>query len=81
MAAKEATAVDKRERFIRVAETRVNRILDELEKLGRCANRRNYEYTDEDVKLIFREIRRKLDEIRSFFGAAQTNSRKFRLKR
>jgi len=77
---RETTSTDKRQRFIRVVETRVNRILDELDKLGRCANRKNYEYTDEDVKLIFREMKRKMEEVRALFSTASENSRKFRLK-
>jgi len=72
---------DRRERFVRVVESRVNRILDDLDKLGKCANKRNYEYTDEDVKLIFREIKRKVEEVRALFSSTTGDTRRFRLRR
>ncbi len=46
----------KREKFIRVAENRTNRILKDLELLGNCSNKSNYEYSHEDVKKIFSAI-------------------------
>lgn len=46
----------RRERFERVATRRVNRILDELRRLGQCGNRRSYEYSDEERKKIFAAI-------------------------
>ena len=48
--------VDKRERFVRIAEHRVNKILNDLDLLSKCSNRRNYTYDDKDVRRIFSEI-------------------------
>ena len=48
-----ATKVEKMERFKRVAESRTNRIIDQIRLLGNCANRSNYEYSEEDIKKIF----------------------------
>lgn len=45
----------KRERFVRIAEIRVNKLLDCFDSLGKCANIKNYKYTDEDTKKIFAE--------------------------
>jgi len=45
------------EAFRRVAEKRTERVLDSLRLLGQCSNRRSYEYSDEQVAKIFREIR------------------------
>src|SRR4030042_6206823 len=53
----------RRDRFVRIAERRVNKILDSLDNLGKCANRSNYEYSEEEVRKIFREIERKVKEI------------------
>ena len=44
-----ATNETKRERFVRLAEARTNKILDMIKLLGNCSSRSNYEYTDEDV--------------------------------
>ena len=46
----------KRERFVRLAEARTNKILDMLKLLGNCSSKSNYEYTDDDVKKIFNAI-------------------------
>jgi len=67
MATKTIEKKSKRERFIKVVELRVNRILDDLDKLGKCSNRKNYDYSDEDVRKIFSAIERKVKEIKSMF--------------
>ena len=35
----------KRERFIKIAENRTNKIISTLKLLGNCANKSNYDYT------------------------------------
>ena len=42
----------RRERFVRIAEKRVNSIIDQYRKLGNLSNQRNYEYYEEDIKKI-----------------------------
>lgn len=56
-----------RQRFVRTAERRVNRIMDALEKLGRCSDQRNYDYSNAEVKKIFEKIEKKLKETRLKF--------------
>ena len=69
----------KRKRFIRIAESRVNKILTNLDNLGKCSNIRNYEYTDEEVRKIFREIDRKVKEVKIQFQGKAGNQQRFRL--
>lgn len=57
----------RRERFVRVATRRVNKILDLLDVLGNCSNPMNYEYTDEQVQQIFDAIRAEVDEVQAKF--------------
>jgi hypothetical protein len=71
---------DKRERFIRIAEKRVNNILNNLDSLGKCSNRKNYEYNQKDVKKIFSEIDKKTREIKQMYQSSGTNKNKFRLE-
>jgi len=59
--------ITNRDRFVRMAERRVNRIMDALEKLGDCSNLRNYDYTNTDIKKIFEKIEIKLKETKSKF--------------
>ena len=46
----------KRERFVRVAEKRTQKVLDSLTSLGKCAHPACYEYTNEDLEIIFAAI-------------------------
>lgn len=69
----------KRDRFIRIAERRVNKIMDNLDLLGKCSNRRNYEYREEEVRKIFREIEHKVREIKLQFQGEARSKGRFRL--
>jgi hypothetical protein len=69
----------KRERFVRIAESRVNKILSNLDNLSKCSNKRNYEYSDEEVRKIFREIERKVKETNLQFQGGVKNKGKFKL--
>lgn len=69
----------KRDRFIRIAERRVNKIIDNLDLLGKCSNRRNYEYREEEVRKIFREIEHKVREIKLQFQGESRSKGRFRL--
>lgn len=70
----------KRERFIRIAERRVNIALDALDRLAKCANTGNYEYSDEDISIIFKAIDSKTKEVKAAFVGTNTKGKKrFRL--
>jgi hypothetical protein len=68
-----------RERFVRIIERRVNRILDNLDSLGKCSNRKNYEYSEEDTKKIFDEIERRVKEVKALFKSGSKNRNSFKL--
>ena len=53
----------KRERFESVAAGRVQKVIDALESLGKCANPRNYEYTSEDIAKMERVFKEKSRQI------------------
>lgn len=72
---------NKRERFIRIAEARTNKIIDMLRLLGNCSNKSNYDYTDEDVKQIFAAIDKEVKAARNAFMGLETKEEKFMLKR
>ena len=46
----------KREKFVRLAEARTNKIIDMIQLLGNCSNPATYEYTAQDVEKIFSAI-------------------------
>lgn len=51
-----------RENFLRLAEARTRKLLKDLDLLGNLSNRSNYSYSEEDVKIIFRAISKKVQE-------------------
>jgi hypothetical protein len=57
----------KRERFVRLAESRTKAILNSLRILGNCSSSKYYEYNKEDVVQIFAEIEKKTKDIKNLF--------------
>lgn len=60
---------EKKERFVRIAEKRTNKILEQLRLLGNCSNKNNYFYTDEDVKKIFTVVECELKNTKARFNS------------
>jgi hypothetical protein len=78
--AKEATnEALKRERFVRIAERRVNQVLEALDRLENCSNRHNYEYSETDVRKIFSEVEKRLKEVKQAFSDSQSGRDRFKL--
>lgn len=62
----------KRERFVRLAETRTNKIINMVQLLGNCSNTSAYEYTDADVEQIFGAIESSVREAKKKFTKTET---------
>ncbi len=58
----------KRERFLAVAQRRTVRVLESVQRLGKCGNTASYEYTKTDVEKIFGAIQVELDRARARFS-------------
>jgi hypothetical protein len=70
----------RRERFETVAARRTQKLLDLLDVLGNCANKSNYEYTDEDVRKMFTAIENKTKNTKALFGNAISKEEKNKFK-
>jgi len=57
----------KRAAFVRLANQRTNSVLDRLRVLGHCADQQRYEFSDEDVKRIFKAIDAELRAVKAKF--------------
>ena len=53
----------KRNRFTNVAGRRVQKVLDTLDSLAKCANKNNYDYVDEDVTKMLKALKEKVKSI------------------
>lgn len=60
----------KRERFVRLAEARTNKIIDMMKLLGNCSSKANYDYTEEDVRKIFGAIEKEMKNTKAKFNGA-----------
>lgn len=61
------TTRNKAEKFVELANKRVNKALKDLQLIGNLANRQNYEFTDEQSKKIVRALQQEIDIIKQCF--------------
>jgi hypothetical protein len=57
----------KRQKFVELAEARVNKTLKDLQLIGNLSNRSAYEFTDADVRKIFGVLQKALDSAKGRF--------------
>jgi len=57
----------KKDAFRRLATQRTNAVLNRLRILGHCSNPQLYEYTQEDVRKIFRAIELEVKAVKAKF--------------
>lgn len=69
----------KREKFVRLAEARTNKIIDMIRLLGNCANKSNYDYSEADIQKIFTAIDKELKNTKIKFSVGDFEDDKFRL--
>lgn len=62
----------KREKFVRLAEARTNKIIDMLQLLGNCSNSSAYDYTQQDVDKIFSAIEAEVKEAKKKFSKVES---------
>lgn len=63
-----ANKESKQQRFRRLATQRTNAVLHRLQVLGHCANPQLYDYSEEDVRKIFRAIDSEVKAIKAKFS-------------
>lgn len=64
----------KREKFVRLAEARTNKIIDMLQLLGNCSNSSAYDYTQSDVEKIFNAIESEIKEAKKKFSKIESKA-------
>jgi len=66
----------RRNKFIRIAEARTNKIINMIQLLGNCSNTGVYEYTEADIDKIFNAIEVELRENRKRFSKSEPKKEK-----
>lgn len=67
-------------RFRRLAQARGDRLIREISLLGNLANRKNYDYTPEEVQQLFEPIQRELQEVRAMFDPTAPSMRRVKFQ-
>ncbi len=70
-----------RDKFVKLANQRVNRVIKGLQLIGNLANRSNYSYTEEDIRQIFQTLKAELKRSEDRFLAMNAReTERFRLE-
>lgn len=67
---------NKKDNFKRVAEKRVNKIIDSISKLQNLTNISFYEYSDDQIDSIINAIQYELDKQKKIFDENKNNKKK-----
>jgi hypothetical protein len=71
-----------RQKFVELAEKRVNRTIKDIKLIGNLSNRSNYKYEEADVRAIFTVLERELKQARERYHSHLNDSaeKPFQLK-
>lgn len=62
-----------RNKFVDLAEKRVQKTLNDIRLIGNLSNKSNYAYTDKDVKKIYNALKKAIDEMKVRFESQEGN--------
>ena len=71
-------AKTKRDKFVRLAENRTNKALEQIRLLGNLSNKSTYEYSKQDVEKIFNALENEIANSKKQFQTIGGND-KFKL--
>jgi len=61
---------DRHDKFVRLAETRTQKALDAIRLIGNLSNRSTYEFSDSEIRQIFKALDEELKVARERFNQA-----------
>lgn len=67
----------KADKFVRLGEYRVNKVIEAIGRLENLSNRSTYEYEQEQVNAMFSIMEKRLMEIKSKFAPKQSKENTF----
>lgn len=70
-----AKSTAKKDRFKNVAGRRVQKVLDDIESLSKCANKSTYEYSDDEVRKMLKAINEKVILLKAAFTASSKSGK------
>ncbi len=71
---------NKRAKFLELANKRVNRAIKDLALIANLANRKNYEYTEDEAKKVIRALQAEVDHVKhNFTIGIQSSKNEFKI--
>lgn len=70
----------KEEKFIRLAEVRVGKALNAIQRLGNLSNKSTYHYTDGQIEQMFGTLETEIARIKAKFSAKKDTKKPFKFK-
>lgn len=67
----------KADKFVRLGENRVNKVMEAIGRIEHLANRGNYDYTPEQVEEMFSIMENRLAEVKGRFAPKQAKNNAF----
>lgn len=64
-------AESKHDKFVRLANARTNKVLEDLRIIGNLANKSNYDYQEEDIKSVMKALKKGLSDLEKAFKDEQ----------
>jgi hypothetical protein len=64
-----------RDKFVRLATSRVNKAIKAIQVIGNLSNRSNYSYTDSDVDKMFRALMSEVKACRLRFSSEKSDDK------
>ena len=61
--------IEDREKFVELAQKRVNKAIKDIKLIGNLSNKSNYSYSDEDAKKIYAALKKALEEMKARFDS------------
>lgn len=71
---------ERREKFVELAEKRVNKTIKQIQLIGNLSNKSAYEYYDADIEAIFDELEKEIHTARAKFKPSKKKSGRFSLR-
>lgn len=59
---------EKREKFVKLAEARVNKTLKDIHLIGNLSNRSAYDFSDDDVRKMFSALQKGLEAAKARYS-------------
>ncbi len=66
----------KSEKFIELANKRVNKTIKDIQLIGNLANKQNYDYTEQQAKQIIKALQQELDDVKQSFMSTNISNKK-----